>query len=498
MTFVEAVTQMQTKSVTWRIILISVLAFWAGGSHAQDGKEGYLGALELKQARIRFEDAKARFDRARLLHEEKIISEQQLREEETRFLLTQVELARTFAGFVQSQPQIVIGKATKYQTENGRKRVRLTLVNRAAESNREIEALESLEEWGSLDWTAVQSVRNVVVSLRTAAGYRDGVLLEPTIISDPYETPIARLDVNEPVVVDVGLLMEDVSEIVVAIDYGGRTEHKQILLRKDSSGNPISFSALQTSLVADLGGDAIYNLVLERFSSGVETFRVAVEDAPAALAVELLDSATDARLRQVFFAQDVTTRRLSLKVTLPEKETLGVRPNEPLKLMVAAVADADPSITESLELELVPRGVGKLEVEAINLYHEVPRGEPCRFELSIRNTGSLDVERVTLDDDVPYGWRTEVEPKTIDRLSPGDEEKLQLNVVPLSNAPFGEYEIRMRFAGMGDNRLIETETKSFRINLKASTNLAGRIILLGGLGLLVAGMIVFGVRLSRR
>lgn len=470
----------------WFSVLVSCWLLSASVWEAQPAGDAYGEALEIESARIRLADAKARFERARVLHEQEVISKEQLREEETRFLLARVELDKTYLDVFRRRPRIMIEKAVKYQTDDGRKRVRLRLTNAgAAPAGLSAEGLD-LAEMARLAGAA-----DIVISLKTASGYREGILLESTIVSDPYETRIPMMKSGESAEIDVGLLVEDVEEVVVSIDHAGGLEQKQILLHKDSGTRPVSLSASQTSLVADLGGEAVYELKVERFTSGAETFELEAAGLPAGVSVELADPESETRLRQVYFSQDVTTRYLELKTKLPERPTEDVEPDRALHFSVAVGG-------ETLVLELVPRGVGKLEVDAVNLYHEIARSEVVRLEVTARNAGSLRLARVVVGNDVPYRWRLATEPASFPSLGPGEEKALEVALEPPGDVALGEYEVRIWLEGTGSSRPVKSEPKVVRVHVRAEAKFFGKAALLALLLLVLFSMVFYGIRFSRR
>ena len=62
----------------------------------------------------------------------------------------------------------------------------------------------------------------------------------------------------------------------------------------------------------------------------------------------------------------------------------------------------------------------------------------------------------------------------------------------------GDYEVRIKTESFADNRRIQSEDKIYRVSVKAKTNIFGTSVLIGGLLLLVVGIVVFGVRLTKR
>jgi len=73
-----------------------------------------------------------------------------------------------------------------------------------------------------------------------------------------------------------------------------------------------------------------------------------------------------------------------------------------------------------------------------------------------------------------------------------------LKIVPPPEVGVGDYEVRIKTESFADNRRIQSEDKIYRVSVKAKTNIFGTSVLIGSLLLLVVGIVVFGVRLTKR
>ena len=152
----------------------------------------------------------------------------------------------------------------------------------------------------------------------------------------------------------------------------------------------------------------------------------------------------------------------------------------------------------SVTLELIPRGVGKIEVQALNLYHEIKVGENVNMEVRVKNSGTRLLNNIRIYTDLPLKWRVEIKPDLIATLAQNKEEIVNLDFIPPEDVSVGDYDLKIRTECMADNQNVESEDKIVRVHIGAKTNVLGiTILILLLIGLLV-GIVVFGIKLTRR
>ena len=78
------------------------------------------------------------------------------------------------------------------------------------------------------------------------------------------------------------------------------------------------------------------------------------------------------------------------------------------------------------------------------------------------------------------------------------EMQIKLTFIPPSDVGVGAQEVKIKTEAMADNRPVQTEDKTVRIQINAKTPLLGSIILILLLIGLVVGIVIFGIKLSRR
>ena len=454
------------------VLLVGALAVGAEAQRDNDQRRG----LEFSAAEIRYEQAERRLRRVEGLHEAKLVSRAELETEQAELRLAALEMGHAYFALFLADPQVVLQSARKFQGPDGGVRVELEIV---ARSSPDLASSGADRIWANaLQLPVVKGLSNVVVSLKTVLGYRDGLLLEPTIVSVPYEQRLLLLPFDEPVTIDFGLLLADVQELLVEIRYNGDIDRRQVLLgKRANSEEPVIVRSDQVTLDAEFGADAVYDLNLERFDDASAIYGLGVEGLPPEVAFRLTDPASGAVFSQVFFPEGVTDRELRLTLNMPSRPTASVQPDNGIRfsLVLERGSSADGALVSSvvgaLELAVVPRGVARLELEAANLYHEVQRGHSLAFEVKVINTGSRTLEQVELSVDTPFGWKTEVQPSLFPSLEPGASEVTVVGLVPPVDVILGDYEGSVSARTLSGDRIVQSEQKTFRLHVLAARNL---------------------------
>ena len=488
----------------YRIILIVfLLASITGVSFAQESQTMKL--LGFKRAQLSLEERKGDFDRALKLKEEGLISEEDFARTQTAYLQAQVSYQEALISFMGSEARISVASAVKFQDKAGKKYVRVTL----RYSSKELKELANLnidaQDLFPLDF--LNEIKDVYVSL----------LSEGKIISDPYELVIASMPLETEREVTFQLL-KDVENLEVNVFYAAKDETTSVYLQKGLSANIVTINSGQFSQEADLESQATYDLSLEKFSGEANIFRLQVVNLPRQITSEFVDPQTQARLSQIKFTEGVTSMQLSLRLYLPRNADEEVVMDRPIEFRALALDDEqatrlqdmlqDDSYVSSEELEtlnagdvkleLVPRGVGRVEVQALNLYHEIKVGERVTMDVRIVNTGTRLLDNIRIFSDLPLNWRAEISPDLIPTLAQNKEEIIKINFIPPEDVSVGDYEPRIRTECIADTRRVESEDKIVRVHVSAKTNVLGITILIALLIGLLVGIVVFGIKLTRR
>ena len=484
------------------ILAAVLLATVSLAAQTQDSQSMKL--LRLKSAQLSLDLKKADFDRYLKLKEEGLASEADFAQRQTSYLQAQVDYQQALISFMGSEARISVASAVKFQDGSGKKFVRVAL-RYASKELKELANLKiSAEDLFPLDF--MKEIKDVYVSLLT----------EGKIISDPYEKSIASMPIETEREVTFQLL-KDVESLDVNISYSGKTEKTSVYLQKGVSANIVTVNSAQFSQEADLESTATYDLSLEKFSGEANVFKLEAVNLPQQITYEFSDPTTSARLSQIKFSEGITSLKLQLKLYLPKNPDDRVVLDKPLEFFVLALdndqtlklreletaAGIGPKEIEglkagSVKLELIPRGVPKVEVQAVNLYHEIKVGDAISMDVTIRNTGTRKLNNVRVFCDLPLNWRVEIKPDLLPTLEQNKDEVVSIKFLPPAGVSVGDYEPKIRTDAVADNRRVESEDKIVRIHITSKANVLGigaLVLLLVGL---LVGIVVFGIKLTRR
>lgn len=483
--------------------LVLLLTFSFNFMFSQESQT--LKLLALKKAQLHLERMKGEFDMALKLKEGGLASEQEFVQKRTEYLQAQVSYQEALISFMGSEVRVSVASAVKYQDKTGKKFVRVSL----RYSSKELKELARLnidaKDIFPLDF--LQEIKNVYVSLRS----------EGKIISDPYEKTIPSLSLEQERPVTFQLL-KDVESLDVNVFYAGKNEATSVYLQKGLSANIVTVNSAQFSQEADLESEATYDLSLEKFSGEANVFRLKVVNLPQQISYEFIDTQTQARLSQIKFTEGITSMQLSLKLFLPKNADEQIIIDKPIEFYCLAlddeqsaelnellsgkssvnIKDIEDLKAGSVKLEMIPRGVGKVEVQALSLYHEIKVGQNVNMEVRVKNTGTRRLDNIRIYTDLPLNWRSEIQPDLIASLDQGKEEVVAIEFIPPEDVSVGDYEPKVRTECIADNRRVESEDKTIRIHLSAKANVIGITLLVLFLVGILVGIVVFGIKLTRR
>ncbi len=461
--------------------------------------------LGLKRAKEGYEYAYAEYQRQQELFEKDLISELELAKARRSFADAEVNYQQSLLAVLFERQYVTVVKAVKYQDDDGSKHVRLKLQN-TSQGGAEFRHLVQVDDelFRSLQ---PDVVHDVYVSL---------LIDESAIISQPYEAKIERLQYDQPQELDFELL-QDLDAVTVNLVYGnGAQRSPKIYLQKDATANKVLVQSRQFSQEVELGGSASYDLTLELFSGETNTFRLGVVNLPPQINRYFTDPGSDARLSQFKFTESTNTRQAALQIYLPDRPTQDVVMDRPIPFYVLALpqdgnealpTDMTRTWTEDeiqalhvgyVKLELVPRGVGKLLVRAPQLYYAIKPDESVDMHLKLINEGSRRLNNVEIKTDLPLDWRDAVDPELLPTLDISEEQRVDFRFTPPANVAVGRYEVRIRTSSLSDDRPINGEDKIVTIEVQPEANIFGTAIIIFLIVGLVMGIVIYGMKLSKR
>ena len=154
--------------------------------------------------------------------------------------------------------------------------------------------------------------------------------------------------------------------------------------------------------------------------------------------------------------------------------------------------------SDYVKLELIPKGIGELEVLVSNRYQEIKVGEELQIRVEFLNRGTVAVQNIKAALDLPYEWEEEVKPLLIKILEPDERAPVDILARPAADIAVGDYELGIEAQGQVGTENIESLEKNITIRIGARSNIAGNTILIGILVLLVFGIGIASIKISRK
>lgn len=492
-------------------IFLVILCSVCGQSFAQETPsfhnprdDQYL-LLGLKRAKENYEVARDELDRSSKLFDKNVISKAELEQVERRFSEAEVNYQQQLLSILFENQYITISKAIKQSNESGDTVVTITVENTSSGSA-ELRKLVSFDE-ELFETIEPDVINNVYVSILNE---------DSAIISQPYERKIDRLLARDPVDLKFELL-QDLDVVIISLLYGnGISDAKKIYLQKDASINRVEVQSEQFSQEVELGDSASYDLSLELFSGSSDTFKLEVINLPEQINRYFVTPGTETRLSYFKFTESASTKEASLQVFLPDRASNAIIMDQSIAFYVLAIPqdrveginlDRSRRWTEQeildldvgyVKLDLVPRGIGELLVRAQQLFFTTKSGQSVQVPIELINNGTRSLNNVEVDVDVPLNWLQSVEPKYINRLDVSEENRTIINITPSTDVAVGRYEVRVGTTSLSDDTPIAGEDKIITIEIQAESNILGTVLLLVLILALVGGMVIFGIKLSRR
>lgn len=496
---------LKTKLLFFIIFFALIEIFAQAPGSYYNPKDDQYRILGLKRAKESFESARAEYDRAKKLFEKGMISIKEYERNKSTFSDSEVNYHQALLAVLFEQQFISVIEAVKYQTPDGKKRVKIKLAN-TSQGGAEFKKLINIDDelFKSLQ---PETANNIYVSLLNENN---------AIISQPYETKIDQIRYGKPVTIEF-VLLQDVDAVTVNLIYGsGSQRAPKIYLQKDASVNRVIFQSEQFSQEVELGKTATYALTLELFSGVENTFKLEVVNLPSKINHYFVDPANGARLSHFKFNQSTQTRKAGLQVFLPDRPDDDVKLDQPLSFFVLAIPyeksgelniNPEKIYTEEeierlnigyLKLELVPKGTGQLIVKAPQLYYSIDADEKIEVPVEFYNDGSRRLDNIEFQVDLPINWQKSINPQIIKSLNIREEKRAMFSFTPPADVPPGKYEIRIKTTSLSDERLVRAEDKIITVEIKEQTSLIGTLILILLIGGIIVGVVVFGIKLTRK
>jgi len=490
-----------------------------------------LNELSLRNALVVLENAKEAHDRFKSAYEhadrlikQNIIPQKELDDAWSAYMQAQqalkqaeIQLDQTKLGFLANATHITIMEAKKYYDSEGRRMIDLVLKNSSdltlAESALSLNETQSESELRS-EWQnpeqiqALLDIDNIIVS----------IVSNNASIGKPYEKIIPMLRYGEEEELKF-ILLTDVQEAGVKLKYLDQDVIEYVYLEKESLQQIPTVVASQYSQEGQLGANISYDLDLEMLVTSDVSFSLLVTNLPPQINFSFVDSSSGARITSVRFTELVSKHDLALRVSIPQKLEVEMI-DKTIDFQAWAVTIKQAELLNRLkqeyagqvipsekldqikggrvDLALIPKGAGRLEILINNLYEEIKPQEDVDIKADLHNDGTLTLFNIVPEISPPLGWTAEVLPKLIEELSPDDKQSIQIHLSPGQDVGVGEYEAQIEARGQSGSEVVEALEKRLKIRISAKTNITATLILVLGLVVLITGIVFMGVKLSRR
>jgi hypothetical protein len=486
-----------------------------------------LNELNLKTAQVYLEHAeeaykrcKREYENAQKLFDQSIISKKELDEAlsayaqaEQQLKEAKIQLEVTKLSFLDNATHITIMEAKKYYDSDGRRMLDLVLKNTSnltlAESALGVAEMESESGWQSPEQIrALLDIENIIVS----------IVGNSSSIGKPYERIIPVLPYGHEAKLTF-VLLTDVEEAGVKLQYLDQNITESVFLEKESLQEVPTVVASQFSQEGQLGTDIRYDLDLEMLVTSDRSFSLLVTNLPPQINCSFIDSTSGARITRVRFTEEVSKHDLELRLSIPQKLDVDMIDKTinfqawiltPKQLEIVNKLKGEYAATDiprdklneidggRVDLALTPKGTGRLEILINNLYVEIKPQKDVNIKADLHNTGTLDLFNIIPEISPPLGWTAEVLPKSIAKLAPGDKKSIKIHLQPGADVGVGEYEAQIEARGQSGSEVVEALEKRLKIRISAETHIATTLILVLALVALIGGIVIFGVKLSRR
>ncbi|HEX2887412.1 NEW3 domain-containing protein [Vineibacter terrae] len=155
-------------------------------------------------------------------------------------------------------------------------------------------------------------------------------------------------------------------------------------------------------------------------------------------------------------------------------------------------AEADGASAQT-QVTLLVQGTPTLRLAGKDgrLSAEAQAGSASQLALVLSNDGTAAAEEIELSGTVPQNWKIEFNPKTVDKLGPGEKKDVVATLTPFNKALAGDYQSTLRASTKGDS-----VSSDFRITVATSTlwGITGVGIIAVALLVLVGAVARFGRR----
>jgi hypothetical protein len=485
--------------------------------------------LALDQARADMAEARSQLDEVRTLFEERIYTKDDLAKAEQKhrqavlaYQRAQIELEQKRLDFLKDATLVSVVDAVKYRGEAGRVMAAVTLRNDSDLGKARI-AMAGERALSPERLASLLKVDNVVVTLRGETWTVDEegrrISTGTAIVGDPFQQIVRELRHGERKQLAFRLLNKDAESVTVSLEFLGERKQYDVFLKMESRQDLPEVTSGQYSQIGRLGDTVTYTVSLKRLAKTEQAYALTVLGLPREIKARFRAAASEAMLTEVLFNEEITKQSLDLELSIPEKldpNLVDVRvPFAFLAMTVAErkklaalkrrhgggeiPAEALAKIKAAkLQLTIIPRGVGRLEIVSPNLFTEVKQGEEIWIKFNVVNSGTLVLRNIAAELELPLEWDAALTPAKVAQLAGGQKALFKARVIPSADASVGESTVTVLAEGEFGTEVVEAKEKDFTIRIEAKGSITGTVVLVAVLVVLVVGIAVASIKISRR
>ncbi len=118
--------------------------------------------------------------------------------------------------------------------------------------------------------------------------------------------------------------------------------------------------------------------------------------------------------------------------------------------------------------------------------------------MTLKNAGTRALTGVQLKTQNPVDWKVAIEPSLVDELAVGQESTVKVSFHPPPGVSLGDYNIRLASEARSGNKTINGDEKIVRVSLVEPVDIWQSAFLITLMLGLLAGVVVAGVKITRR
>lgn len=477
--------------------------------------------LQLKQRHVQLKLARSRLERTTLLYQRGGTGQIDVTQAQADADLAEIAFQQALLELLNAQPKLAVEKAVRSRDATGQQFLQLRIRNATLILDPyQQQLLQSFAQQAVVpEQLLKRSLDNIFVSVRevSAPAPADGVYSlgqSAVVIALPYEQRIERLEYDEVRELRFQLL-SDPERISVHFSYRGLEQTIAVFTEQQFSGANVELLASQIIQEGDLGTSVDYPFELRRNGQDTRTFQLALYQLPAALHYSFIQPDSKTKVSQLRFSTGENSKKLLLRLALPEKPLPGFQLDQPVAFQLVAydtqrhpLLQALPAAptTEQLqqlpiamtELSLISRGKGLLQLNMAALQHQIKAGGETSFDFYLKNHGSGVINNISFSAERPLGWELSFTPALISQLDVGQEQKITVQILNSVAATGGDYEFRLKTEAFSVGRPLLVEDKLLRVVVQSDFSVLPMLLMLLLFTLVIALILYVGRKVRIR